>query len=98
MQNAQKGKVSYLIEIGLIGIALLVITILHFRWLHAPYFYNMVLQFLYYLPVIYSAVRFGIRGGIIVALAASTAYAVHYPIGRGKFPRNIDAYQRNRHT
>jgi two-component system, NtrC family, sensor histidine kinase HydH len=77
MQDVQKGKVSHLIEIGLIGIALLVITILHFRWLHAPYFYNMVLQFLYYLPVIYSAVRFGIRGGIIVALAASTAYAVH---------------------
>ncbi len=77
MREQQRIKASSRIEIGLIGLALLIITYLHFRWLHAPYRYNIFLQFLYYLPVIYSAVRYGLKGGILVALAATTAYAVH---------------------
>lgn len=64
-------------DLGLIGLALITITWLHFRWMSAPMVYHALLQFLYYLPVIYSAVRYGIRGGVLAALVASSAFAIH---------------------
>jgi two-component system, NtrC family, sensor histidine kinase HydH len=75
-ENVKTKLISY-VELSLICLTLVVITVLHFRWLQAPHSYHSVLQFLYYLPVIHTSVRYGLKGGIIAALAATSAYALH---------------------
>ncbi|WP_459930965.1 two-component system sensor histidine kinase NtrB [Desulfosporosinus burensis] len=48
-----------------IGLVVAVLTIIHYTNYHYEVDYHILLQFAYYLPVIYAAMRFGPAGGII---------------------------------
>lgn len=77
LDKLKRSFINKYFEIGPIALALITITWLHFRWMSAPDVYHAFLQFLYYLPVIYAAVRYGIKGAVLAGLAASSAFAVH---------------------
>ncbi len=65
------------IRIGLLGLAILCISLLHYLTpLHLHYLHDIFQRF-YYLPIILSALWFGFRGGMVCALAVSIAYAPH---------------------
>ncbi|MDQ7093135.1 ATP-binding protein [Desulfosporosinus sp. PR] len=52
-----------------IGIVISVLTAIHYTNYHYEMNYHILLQFAYYLPVIYAAMRFGPAGGIFSGLA-----------------------------
>lgn len=68
-----------------VAVSLLAVTYLHYstmpglRELHAVY------RYFYFLPIVYSALRFGFWGGVISALAASLLFAPHILFKWGNF-------------
>lgn len=48
-----------------IGLVVGILTIIHYTNYHYEVGYHILLQFAYYLPVIYAAMRFGLVGGIV---------------------------------
>jgi len=52
-----------------IGLVVTILTAVHYTNYHYEMNYHILLQFAYYLPVIYAAMRFGISGGILSGLA-----------------------------
>ena len=61
----------------LVVILVLLITVLHYltSTLHAPF--HDIYRRLYYLPIVFGGVWFGLRGGLQVALAVSVLYLPH---------------------
>ncbi len=61
----------------LVVILVLLITVLHYltSTLHAPF--HDIYRRLYYLPIVFGGVWFGLRGGLLVALAVSVLYLPH---------------------
>lgn len=70
-------------DVVIVAAGLIVVTLLHyytpttFREAHVIY------RRLYYLPIIYAAFRFGIRGGVTTAIAASILFVPHAEISLG---------------
>lgn len=60
----EKNRVRALFDLIAIGIVIAVLTIIHYTNYHYEVDYHILLQFAYYLPVIYAAMRFGPAGGI----------------------------------
>ena len=58
-----------LIDLILVGFMVVVLTVIHYTTYHYAVNYHIMLQFAYYIPVIYAAMRFGPLGGIISGLA-----------------------------
>ncbi|EHQ87705.1 two-component system sensor histidine kinase NtrB [Desulfosporosinus youngiae] len=54
-----------LFDLMVIGLAVAGLTIIHYTNYHYSVDYHILLQFAYYLPVIYAAMRFGPAGGIL---------------------------------
>jgi len=52
-----------------IGLVVAILTAIHYTNYHYEMNYHILLQFAYYLPVIYAAMRFGLAGGILSGLA-----------------------------
>ena len=52
-----------------IGLVVAILTAIHYTNYHYETNYHILLQFAYYLPVIYAAMRFGIAGGTLSGLA-----------------------------
>ena len=57
-----------LFDLIVIGLAVVILTAIHYTNYHYEMNYHILLQFAYYLPVIYAAMRFGPAGGIISGL------------------------------
>ncbi|GAB6151445.1 ATP-binding protein [Desulfosporosinus burensis] len=57
-----------LFDLIAIGIVVVILTVIHYTNYHYEMNYHILLQFAYYLPVIYAAMRFGPAGGIISGL------------------------------
>ena len=69
-------KIS-LFRIGLLALAILGISLLHYLTpLHLHHLHDIFQRF-YYLPIILSALWYGFRGGLGCALAVSVVYAPH---------------------
>jgi len=65
------------IRIGLLGLSILGISLLHYLTpLHLHYLHDIFQRF-YYLPIILAALWFGFRGGLTCSLAVSIVYAPH---------------------
>jgi two-component system sensor histidine kinase HydH len=60
-----------------IGAAILCISGLHFVVDIRLFMWHNILHHLYVLPIMYAALRFGWRGGLIATAAASTSYVPH---------------------
>ena len=55
-------------DLSAIGLAVAILTAVHYTNYHYEMNYHILLQFAYYLPVIYAAMRFGPAGGILSGL------------------------------
>ncbi|MGC7873430.1 ATP-binding protein [Desulfosporosinus sp. SYSU MS00001] len=53
----------------IISVVIIILTVIHYTTYHYTMNYHIMLQFAYYLPVIYAAMRFGLVGGIISGLS-----------------------------
>ncbi|HLO24769.1 MAG TPA: ATP-binding protein, partial [Geobacteraceae bacterium] len=70
-------KCSNLIRAALLALAIVGITLLHFMTpLHLPILHD-IFQRLYYIPIIFAAFWFGLRGGLVASIAVSLLYAPH---------------------
>ena len=58
-----------LFDLIVIALVMAILTAIHYTNYHYEMNYHILLQFAYYLPVIYAAMRFGPAGGILSGLA-----------------------------
>lgn len=61
----------------LVTAAVAVISVLHFATPPEYVVYHQIYQRLYYIPLIFAAVQFGLRGGLAAAIIATLTYAPH---------------------
>lgn len=61
----EQNRARAIFDLIAIGLVVAVLTIIHYTNYHYEVDYHILLQFAYYLPVIYAAMRFGPAGGII---------------------------------
>lgn len=62
------------------------ITLLHYTTGTHQHFYHDIYQRLYYLPIIFSAFWFGLRGGLAASVVISVLYAFHIVFQLGAMP------------
>jgi len=63
-----QNRVRTVFDLFAIGLVVVVLTAIHYTNYHYEMNYHILLQFAYYLPVIYAAMRFGLAGGILSGL------------------------------
>ncbi len=68
------------------------ISVAHYFIPHAHLLWHNFFQWVYYLPALYAAIRFGFRGGLATAALASSGYIPHL-IASEAFPRDYVAVQ-----
>jgi len=61
----------------LIGAGLLLISFCHYLTPAEHYHWHVIYQQIYYIPILLGAVWYGLRGGILASVAASTLYIPH---------------------
>ena len=80
-------KRSNLVRVALLTASILGISLLHYLTpLHRPVLHD-IFQRLYYIPIIYAAFWFGLRGGLVSSIVVSILYAPHilFQWGGGPF-------------
>ena len=63
-----QNRARTLFDLIAIGLVIAILTAIHYTNYHYEMNYHILLQFAYYLPVIYAAMRFGPTGGILSGL------------------------------
>ncbi len=66
----------------------MLITYLHYSTAPGLVGLHAVYRYFYFLPIVYAALRFGLRGGLLAALAASLLFAPHIVFKWGNFPED----------
>lgn len=73
----------------LVAVVLALISYFHYRPLHLTFMphetFHILLRRLYYVPILYAAFRFGIKGGVLTSLLATLLFAPHAAISMGGF-------------
>jgi signal transduction histidine kinase len=70
-------KRSNLVRVALLSASIMGISMLHYLTpLHRPVLHD-IFQRLYYIPIIFAAFWFGLRGGLVSSLVVSVLYAPH---------------------
>lgn len=64
-EPSEQKRARAIFDLITIGLTVAILTIIHYTNYHYEVHYHILLQFAYYLPVIYAAMRFGSVGGII---------------------------------
>jgi len=64
----EQNNVRTIVDLIAIGLVVAILTAVHYTNYHYEMNYHILLQFAYYLPVIYAAMRFGPIGGILSGL------------------------------
>lgn len=78
-------------KIFLIIVLVTVTTILHFATKQSQFYYHIVLRELYFLPIMFGAFWYGIRGGLFTSLAISSVYIpVVVKHWQGGAPEDLD--------
>lgn len=83
-----------LFQMGVVCIALCVITIVHYAASVNEVFWHEIFQRAYYLPVIVAALWYGLRGGLLAAGLAAVLYLPHVVMAWHGFP----SYQFNQYS
>ena len=87
------GKQNSYLKIILIILFIAAITIFHYMIPVKVSYYHTRLQRLYYIPIILASFYFGLRGGIVCALAISLAYLPHIMFDwTGMLDQNLNQY------
>ena len=68
MPELPRTRARALFDLIAIGLVVTILTIIHYTNYHYEMNFHILLQFAYYLPVIYAAMRFGLAGGILSGL------------------------------
>lgn len=76
-------------DVWLILAGLAITTYLHYSTNQALQTIHTVYRSLYYLPLLYAALRFGLRGGLTVALVSGLAYIPYVFIFAGSRPADV---------
>lgn len=76
-------------DAAIVAIALALISYFHYFPLHLEFMvqdtFHILLRRLYYIPIIFAALRFGIRGGLVTSLLATGLFAPHAAESMGGF-------------
>lgn len=68
-------------EAVMIALAVAVITYFHYTTLHVEFMshtsLHIIFRRLYYIPIIYAAIRFGVKGGLLTSLAITLLFTPH---------------------
>lgn len=75
IQPMRAPSISTKILVTALGI--LVASVLHYITPHSRLFLHQLFQKLYYLPIIYAAIAFGWRGGLLAAVVSTMCYIPH---------------------
>jgi len=67
-QSSDQNHARTIFDLMAIGLVVAIMTAIHYTHYHYEMNYHILLQFAYYLPVIYAAMRFGPAGGILSGL------------------------------
>ncbi len=67
-KTTDQNRARALFDLIAIGLVVAILTAIHYTNYHYEMNYHILLQFAYYLPVIYAAMRFGPAGGILSGL------------------------------
>ncbi|MEO8052127.1 MAG: ATP-binding protein [Acidobacteriota bacterium] len=70
---------------------MLVITIAHYVSPPPMFLWHEVLERLYYLPIVFAAISFGLSGGLLAAVCAGLCYAPHIITAWNGSPQAMDA-------
>jgi len=73
----KKGSNPETINLIVIGSGLVLVTLLHYFTPTENHLYHDFYRRFYYLPIIYAAIRFGLRGGLVTAIITGVFYAPH---------------------
>lgn len=76
-------------DLLIIGISIIIITLLHYFTISTGWDIHDFYRRLYYIPIILSAFKFRLKGGIITPLIISILYAPHLLIYFGKIDINV---------
>ena len=71
--------------------AMLLITIAHYVSPPSLFLWHEILERLYYLPIIFGALSFGLRGGLLAAVCAGICYAPHIVAAWNGSPQAMEA-------
>ena len=83
-----------LVQVGLLCVALCVITVVHYVANVKEVFWHQIFQRAYYLPIIVAALWYGLRGGLLAAGLAAVLYLPHIVMAWREFP----SYQFNQYS
>lgn len=68
-------------DAAIVAVVLSLISYFHFYPLHVDFMaqdtFHILLRRLYYIPILYAALRFGLKGGLITSLTATALFAPH---------------------
>lgn len=67
-EPTEQNQVRTFFDLIAIALVVAILTAIHYTNYHYEMNYHIMLQFAYYLPVIYAAMRFGLAGGILSGL------------------------------
>lgn len=70
-------------DIAIVVASLAIIGLLHYYTDVRAYSLHVLYRRLYYLPIIYGAFRFGLRGGLVTAIASTVLFVPHAQISLG---------------
>ncbi|MCO5385412.1 MAG: hypothetical protein NHB14_06065 [Desulfosporosinus sp.] len=74
-EQTTKSRARIHFDLISIGLVVVFLTAIHYTNYHYEMNFHILLQFGYYLPVIYAAMRFGPVGGIVSGLIITTPHS-----------------------
>ena len=77
-------------SVAIFGVMLL-ITIAHYVSPPSLFLWHEILERLYYLPIVFAAISFGLNGGLVAAVCAGLCYAPHIITAWKGSPQAMDA-------
>lgn len=87
MKDPRANPWSQLRDAIMIAVAIVVITYFHNYPLHLDFIshdnFHILLKRLYYIPILFSAYRFGIKGGLLASLSVSAFFVPHAIMSMG---------------
>lgn len=92
MDDMQPKPAAKIRDAILIAVALALISYFHYVPLHLSFMahdtFHILLRRLYYIPILYAAFRFGIKGGMLTSLTATALFIPHAAASMGGFFEN----------
>ncbi|MBE0428421.1 MAG: PAS domain-containing protein [Thermoleophilia bacterium] len=94
--TSNSNTVTVIRDIAMVASGIALISYFHFFPLHLEFMshetFHILLRRLYYVPIFYAAIRFGLKGGVIASLTATALFAPHAARTLGGFlgPISVD--------